>query len=683
MYIMKKTALLISVSLAFALGAFAAPEPKRDASVVRNYIRESVGDETIKRIQKREGGAAFLKKFFADAEWMEQFAGSGKWSISPWQGLKEDNDCASKALEALDLLVWNDKDDFISSKIGRNIATALALNHGIDWSDEKLVQVMECYREWAKDGTLHDDAWNHDVRKWREVLGFGQNSPLSVENLRWIHDFANVPDNRYYGVCWLCNYRLFNCFGASVHGPMYYRPWEHRWNTQELRFRVGGVCGALSKFGSHAAASHGIRAFTAGQPGHCAYMLWDYAINRWGLAYSVTAHTSNHNSLGGGGFAAAEEQDRFFNDPRRMTGEYLRWKGDYKASLKACPGNWCAGVAWFNKLASKNASQAEWDEYAAGIREGFAQAPSQGWQLYLPYLKRLTSRDARLDAARKGILAMKENPAKTVESPYWDEIALDPLDKMFKDDTEAMWKLFEAALFGQAKTKTFYRQTINWGAGRLMTDTGSSKRFLMTVGKSSLKTGAELDYKGMVLTASQAEDISMFKQVYKLMDKLSPKTSPKPSGKSWPKEQYGGTLLSSDGLLKISNTCDFDSPVYYRTALEATGYNIGNAFHTGKSKAPWGMVVLPGPSEITGITVVNSGGAQNGGRQVPIRFWVSEDGKDFKQVFASDTVQDEWKCQLSTPARAKYIKVGRAPDEKSDDHLFHLHKILVYGKKLY
>ena len=53
---------------------------------------------------------------------------------------------------------------------------------------------------------------------------------------------ANEPQaERYYGVCWRCAYRLFNCFGASVHGPMYYAPWQHRWNTQEPAIEHGDV----------------------------------------------------------------------------------------------------------------------------------------------------------------------------------------------------------------------------------------------------------------------------------------------------------------------------------------------------------------------------------------------------------------------------------------------------------
>ncbi len=658
---------------------------------VADYIRQSVDKGTIADIQRREGGAAFLAKFFKDVAWMEQFAGSGLWDTNPWRDgrfkgdaearLAHDVMLASKALEALDLLVWNDRDGFIDTKLGRNVATALALNHGADFAPEKLVQIMECYREWARNGTLHDAALKHDTARWREVLTFGQNAGLPVENLRWIHDFANLDAERYYGVCWQCAYRLFNCFGASVHGPMYYAPWHHRWNIQELRYRVGGVCGALSKFGSHAAASHGIRSYTAGQPGHCAYMLWDYNHDRWGIAYAVTGHTGPHFSLGGGMFAGAEEWNRYFGSKTRMEAERLRWKGEYAKAMRMAPGNWQAAEDWLLRLQAKNAPVAEWTEFVDALCETFRTAPAQGWTLYLHYLRKLDGRAAKIDAAKRGFAAFQEFPGETSEAPYFDEIALEPVAKLLDGDTKALWEILPAALDGQAKSKTFYRQLINWSAQKLMTDAETSKRFLTVVGKSALKTGASLDYRGMILKAAESGDIAMFRQVYQLMDKLAPDLKPKPGDRAWPLERDGGKLLSPDGLLKISKTCGYDNPINYRNALDAQDFKAGNAFHTDGETAPWGIVVLPGSSEITGVTVVNSGSAYNATRQVPIRVWLSDDGIDWQQVYASDKVESEWKCTLQTPVKARYIKVGRAPDAKKE--VFHLHKILVYGKKLY
>ncbi len=669
--------ILLFLALTVAWLAAAAPA-KRDINVVRAFIKNAVGETALAEIGKREGGAAFLKRFFADQEWMEAFAGSGR--PGTYFGSRDGTYAAS--LKALDLLVWNDKGNFTERDIGRNIATALALDHGHDWSEEKLVLFMECYREWAKDGTLHDSAFKLDTWRWREVVCMGQNDMLPVEDLRWIHEHATIPASRYGGICWeSCHYREFNCFGASVHGPLYYRPWSHRWKTQELRHRVGGVCGALSKFGSQCAASHGIRSFTAGQPGHCAFMIWDFPANRWGQAYSVTSHTGAHFTLGGDGWPALEEQNRYYSNPKRMMAEYLRWKGDYDASMRLVPGNWNAAYDWYEAIKASPSAE-KWEAFAETLRETFATEPCQGWQLYMRYLEAFSSNKAeRVKAAKKGFLAFHENEAPTYEPMYFNERVLDGVFRILGTDDATLWALLPAMLEGQAASKNYYHQTINWAAEKMMKTPETSKRFLVEVGKFSQKTGRELDYRGMIVKASQSEDLQMFKQVYALLDKLSPKLVLKRGGKDYPKVDYGQPLLSQDGMLKISSTSSWDTPIAYRQVIEAADFEGGNGFHTGKETAPWAEVILKGDTEVTGITIVNSGGGQNGSRQVPLEVSVSKDGKTFTKVWESDQVQNEWKVALPSPHTARYVRVGRKADAKKE--VFHLHKILVYGRKLY
>lgn len=671
---MKKSLVLSAVVLGLALCAIG---DARDAAVVKSYILRQVGTKTIDEIRKKEGGEKFLKSFFTNRAWMEAFAGSGRPG-----GTASKFFSYADALKALDLLVWNDRGDFISTPLGRKIATALALDHGGDWSAEKLVQHLDCYREWDKDGTLHDSAYELDTWGWREVLTMGQNSQLPVENLRWIHDYATCPAPRYAGVCWTCSYRLNNCFGATVHGPQYYQPWEHCWNTQELRYRVGGVCGALSKFGSHCAASHGVRSFTAGQPGHCAFMLWDFKNDRWGQAYSVTSHTGAHFTLGGDGWPALEEQNRYYSNPKRMDAEFLRWKGNYAEAMALVPGNWNAAEDWLDELEAHPSAEG-WAKLAEALRTTFRTEPCQGWQLYRRYLKLFSSnQSARMAEARKGLLAFVENKAKTCEPMYYDERVLTPLFDLLGGGDSAVWDLFQPMLDGQAASDNYYPSTINWAAGRLMKNPEDSKRFLKIVGANALKTKRELDFSGMIRTASDSEDVQMFRQVYTLLDKLAPKLAPKIDGRAYPENDYGFPLLSKDGVLKISNTSEWDTPISYRNVIDAPQFVGGNGFHTGKDEAPWAEVILPGDCEIAGVTIVNSGGGQNGGRQVPLEVSVSPDGLGFVKVWSTSEVQNEWRVKLPSPVVAKYIRVGRTknPDRKE---VFHLHKILVYGKKLY
>lgn len=650
--------------------------------VAAKYILDIVDKKTIDEILENERGADFLRRFFADKEWTEQFAGSGPWGCQSRQGMDLNTSAAASALKALDLIVWNDDGSVFTDKSARAVATALSLNHGATHDGEWIVEVYKLYRDWLKDGSLIPEAKNYDVREWREVVGFGQNVYLTPEDYAWSHAFVrSVKPEECGALCWQCSYRLFNCFGDSIHGPDYYKPWEHRLLLQEERYYVGGVCGSLSKFGSLIAATHGVKSFTAGQPAHCAYMLWDYAKNRWNIAYSVTGHTMPHNSLGGSTFAAACEQQRYFAHPDRMEAERLRWQGKYEEAMRKVPGNWCAAIAWFDKLERGKASAAEYDRYAKAVLETFSEMPSEGYQLYLPYLAKLSANAARVEAAEKALLTFKESPTDEVEAAYFDEIALKPLMSLFDKDPEARWRLFSAALDGQAGTKTFYRQAINWASSNLITDDVSMRKFIRVVGASVEKTGEAIDYREMLVAASQKGDIEMFRQVYALMDKCSPELRTKRTGKTWPKEKSGAKLLSCDGVLMTSTTSPWDWPLSYRDALAAEDYEEGNTFHTARESAPWGMVKLPGPAEIKAITVVNSGAGQNRSRQIPLSVWTSEDGKNFTLLSTFTKVQDEWMVELVAPVKARYVKVGRTPDDRNE--VFHLHKILVYGKKLY
>ena len=703
---MKRTAFLFSLALIASLPALAAPEAKHDKATVQNYIAKVVGKETIDEIKKREGGAAFLQKFFSDVDWMEQFAGSGIFNPDgfpgAWKNGKIVNN-AQTAFKALDVLYYNDKPlvadgkNWMETKLGRNATTALALDHGGDFSDEKLVEIADYYRDWDKNGTLHKCCYDYDVRQWREIMAFGQNDMLSPGNLKWIHEFATVPWGKYYGTCWECHYRLWNCFGASVHGSDYYRPWEHRWVTQQLRYRVGGVCGGLSKFGSHNAASHGVRSYTAGQPGHCAFMLWNVDEDRWDHAYSVTGHTGQHFRLNTDThrFPAAEEQDRYYQNPKRMAAEYLRWKGDYKASMKMANNNWQAADEWRQTLKTKQ----DWDEWADTVMDTFTTAPCLGFALLDHYMEFLgKQRDAKIACVEKAFTKIHEYTGKTPESVYLDEAVLDPLAKRFDEgDTKAYWKIFNSALDSYAadnakdskdpaKKSTFFRQTINWGSTKLMSDKEGVARYLKTVGAAALKYGAELDYRGMIRAASEAGDVGTFQQCYKLMDRLPPKNPKtagelaKSNGNKFPEKDYGGDLLSQDGLLQTESTCGYDQPIRYRNALDAADFSQQNAFHTDGSEKPWAQVLLKGETLVAGVTVIDRATGVNGARQVPMEVLISTDGVAWEKVATDKEQKQEYKFNIGGK-KAKYVRVQRSPDVKKEP--FHLHKILVYGTKQY
>ena len=51
-------------------------------------------------------------------------------------------------------------------------------------------------------------------------------------------------------------------------------------------------------------------------------------------------------------------------------------------------------------------------------------------------------------------------------------------------------------------------------------------------------------------------------------------------------------------------------------------------------------------------------------------------------MYREDQVRDTYRIDLRmTAPRARYVRIRRVPDAKDD--VYHLNKLLVYGKKLY
>ena len=94
------------------------------------------------------------------------------------------------------------------------------------------------------------------------------------------------------------------------------------------------------------------------------------------------------------------------------------------------------------------------------------------------------------------------------------------------------------------------------------------------------------------------------------------------------------------------------------------------------------MVMLQGPTEVSGVVLENRCGAQNRHRQAPLELQVSEDGTEWRTVHRDGQVRETYRIDLRGESpRAKYVRVRREPGAKDD--VYHFGKFLVYGKKLY
>lgn len=245
---------------------------------VKAYARAVLPEPTLRAIAAQPGGTAFLKAFFSDRDWMEAFFAAGDPSAS-WE----------TAFRALDALAYYAAP--LNSPLWRRAAAAAALNASDDPTET--IRFFRALREQAAAKRL----WRGFPTLRSDQLRFvflPQQCP--AESLRWLAARHHVPPRQYTGVCWSAPYRLYNFFGDSIHGRDYYPPWDHAYIRHEASRLVGGVCGALSYYGSAAAKAFGLPSTPGGQPGHCAYTLWSPQENRWLIAYNVGAYTGLHFS---------------------------------------------------------------------------------------------------------------------------------------------------------------------------------------------------------------------------------------------------------------------------------------------------------------------------------------------------------------------------------------------------
>jgi hypothetical protein len=659
---------------------------KRD--IARYAFLRRIGEEGWQTLLARPGAMSFLKAFLFDRKWIEDFVWSGR--CDDWV----------RAILALEEIVFQDDGRWIDGdNAGRRCATALALTlYGR--TEDALADIFGAYRDTALEKRLHLLATRQPVWQWRIALTH-MTGREGGEQQRFLDKYFNAPFAKYGGACWLLHWRLYNCFGESVHTPHYYEPWVQagEWFKRRYTATIGGVCGELSTFGSSCANAHGLPSLPVGQPGHCAYTrrLPD---GRWVINYSVTrgtgyratlipgAHTWTYTQAVEGTFAGDDEKRRHADRLLELASlkETLhRPSVDvaalYAAACRAWPTHlfaWRRRADWIVREKRPLGEYRQFAEEAAAALKLYRQPL---WDLLTPYVERL-GKERGPEPLAEGLVRLmpllRQNEVRIQEEGFFGRMLmrwLRPLNAV----PELKERVLLAALAAQASTRDYFTQIISDNGAFFVSDEKRLARFIDFLAKSGGGRGGAakgFDFGGLARSASQAENVAAFHEIAAFHRRLKPA---KRKGKTYPKASFGGRLLSEEGLLKTSSTCPSDTPLRYICALDAQALE-GAAFHTDKEKSPWATVVLAGMSRVKGILVVNT--PSNPARQVPIDVALSEDGKTWEDVFADETSRAEYRIDFGRKGRrAKYVRVRRRPGLREEP--FHLSKILVYGDKLY
>ena len=210
----------------------------------------------------------------------------------------EDN----KWKEAIDIIAEIIRQD-ANAKEGLKLKLAIAI--GLTFSTEVFsmahggaidgIARYHNFARWADEKLLFEPFYNLNAWQMRYVVGsWAEDDELIWARNNVLEDFKN-PDKIGSVTHSMVEYKLYNDDGISVHDSGYYygKP-----VTLEWVHTIGGVCGAISKFGSGMAQAFGIPGLPVGQPGHCAF-IWLKNGTKWYLDNDISgwAESTTHSGI--------------------------------------------------------------------------------------------------------------------------------------------------------------------------------------------------------------------------------------------------------------------------------------------------------------------------------------------------------------------------------------------------
>ncbi len=654
---------------------------------------ETNSPHTLKEALADAETAEVFQQLINDAEWLEQMMYTGAFSAP------------GRAVGIIGALVRQDK-EILQRKMSRDIATATAVEWAKSgWLFQDGVERAQFYIENEKENRLNAGFRKLPFWQVRIICGCKSrttDSRGSIDSLRWALENVHLPAEQYTGACWQANYLLNNLFNDTVHGLEYYGVYSDVYGDNFMRCtrEVGGVCGSLSHFGTFAALANGVPALTAGEPGHCGYIV--YANNKWVPSYSLSWERGLHWHVWDGVYkfsslhmaselyGSAQKEKTALSNACRTLGQITGNPAMLRTAIDVQPNNFPA-----------------WKDYAKVVADNHADNAEEWTKLNQDLCKQLSPRFPEMAAevlkshVYPNLQVLSEKQLSTFFSTFWksvnamgpDRWAVEDLanvqlellkSKQASGDTQQQEltanNLYNDIIDATAKKPAYAPVALAWGnsvAAEMSSEAQeaflkSTMAALSKGGKNAAKDGSRDRMLGQALLgAEDMRDLNAFQAIGKC---LSP-TYRKPKEKLPDWAPFPGKLVSQGGLLRTSSTCEHDDPAAHWGVLEPTG----GRFHTDKDTDAWAVVQLPRPANITGVVTIAPNG--NLGRLEGMKVQYSETGEDndWHEAGAMPAPTEQRVNRLDmqgTKPRARFIRILRP----GGPQLFHLNGIFVYGK---
>jgi hypothetical protein len=375
-------------------------QPQAALALAQWRLLTATGPDNFKAVAEKDG-TAFLTWLFSNQAALNIYLGSGPLDA-------EQN---PRGLE-----VWRDiyrSDAESRDGLWLRVAAATALAHTVpvkslaDGGEIDPQKRYQYYRNARSSGLLSPGFDKSATWELRFVV----NSWAREEEMAWVlnaMDPKHKSQEKIGEACWMVPYRLHNSKGVSVqNGPEYY---DHQPVTLKLMHEVGGVCGAISKFGTAAAQAYGVPAMPVGQPGHCAF-LWKKDAQTWRTGNDIEgwAGSTEHGGIfihwGNRGSYVMLIEEAHRDAGKFLASEQAVWSASLaggnspallQTAVKIQPLNAGAWQALTQTLsAAKDTPAVVWQNAAHDLMQSLTDHPQ-------PMVELLTPIESKLDLADAG-----------------------------------------------------------------------------------------------------------------------------------------------------------------------------------------------------------------------------------------------------------------------------------------
>lgn len=656
-------------------------------------IRETGTDTLTRFAAESPEQAEFLRKFMNDTEWVKLYLGCGL--------VPHHTDVGMRCLYD----IWHIRKGNVTRK---GLAVAIASVWGGGESDPETCMSKLDPREVVpheryvyfvareKEGKLHPNYRN--LRPWelRFVVGKPRQE-WGLSSLKYAGEAINIPWDKYGNACWAAGYIDPSKFGANVQGGEYNMPFADEARA-ETTHKNGGVCGSLSHLGCYAAMAHGIPAFTCGQPGHCAY---GFRLERgkWQGGFGGPDGGMHNSIFGHSAPTSYRLMEAVFADDATIDKAY-DWS--FCARAHEAAGNQSEAIRdWQRALSLAPLHPFFRAQLHRLMKEtGLSAEGCHGYLLkdLLPRYKGhgFAAVDATADLEEL-IHAMTDEQREAIYAAEQRLIAGTPASWATKCD-ELFAKQFDSLKSENAKKAfltsamashlnegdgTTFGQLLEWAVKTLIPQ-GNEKMFseafakAATGGNASAKTDSEEKVKklreayGKGIAATEAARSVPAFQALTDAALAAGMGSAKPAPLQNP-AAIPGKPAGDKGMLRVTPTCNFDSPADHRAVLTLAG----GASHTGKDAKPNFVAELPNAATMTGCIIRKSGAAQNLSRMKKATVYTSADGATWMKVAETADMPTEWAVPFPSGTKGKWVKVEF---ENAAPEFAHLSHFVVFVK---